>query len=130
MSETNTTTVPGTMMSNKAYDILKWVAQIVLPAVAAAYFGLSQIWGFPYGEEVVGTITVIDVLLGAILGISTSQYNKSSAARRVAYDGVMEVKPSIDDGKIIYNFVPNSDVGEWLDQTAVTFQVKKILDSQ
>ena len=64
------------MLSNKTYDILTWVAQIVLPALGALYFGLSQIWGLPYGEEVVGTITVIDTFLGALLGISTAQYNK------------------------------------------------------
>lgn len=64
------------MMSNKTYDVLKWIAQIVLPALGALYFGLSQIWGLPYGEEIVGTITVIDTFLGALLGISTAQYNK------------------------------------------------------
>lgn len=64
------------MLSNKVYDVLKWIAQIVLPALGALYFGLSQIWGLPYGEEIVGTITVIDVFLGALLGISTAQYNK------------------------------------------------------
>lgn len=62
--------------SNKIYDILKYIAQIVLPAIATFYFALSQIWGLPYGEEIVGTISAIDVLLGALLGISTIQYNK------------------------------------------------------
>ena len=61
---------------NKVYDILKWVALILLPAVGALYFGLSQIWGFPYGEEIVGTLAVIDTFLGALLGISTMNYNK------------------------------------------------------
>jgi hypothetical protein len=64
------------MFSNKTYDVLKWVAQIVLPAIGALYFGLSQIWGLPYGEEVVGSITVIDTFLGALLGVSTAQYKK------------------------------------------------------
>lgn len=63
-------------MSNKTYDILKYIALIVLPAVGAAYFGLAQIWGLPFGEEIVGTITVIDTLLGALLKISTDEYNK------------------------------------------------------
>lgn len=64
------------MLSNKTYDVLKWVAQIVLPALGALYFGLSRIWGLPFGEEIVGTITAIDAFLGALLGISTAQYNK------------------------------------------------------
>lgn len=65
-----------TILSDKAYDILKWVAVILLPALGSLYFGLAGIWGFPYGEQIVGTITVIDTFLGVILGISTVQYNK------------------------------------------------------
>ena len=63
-------------MDNTVYDILKYAAQIVLPAVATLYFALSQIWGLPYGEQIVGTITAIDAFLGALLGISTYQYKK------------------------------------------------------
>lgn len=65
-------------MSNKVYDILKYIAQIALPALATLYFALSQIWGLPYGEQVVGTITAIDAFLGALLGISTMIYNKGA----------------------------------------------------
>ena len=63
-------------ISNDLYDKLKWIAQILLPALATLYFALAQIWGFPYGEEVVGTISAVDVFLGVCLGISTYQYNK------------------------------------------------------
>ena len=63
-------------MSNKIYNILKWVAQILLPAIGTLYFALAQIWGFPYAEQIVGTITAIDCFLGALLGISTVQYKK------------------------------------------------------
>lgn len=65
-------------MSNKTYDILKYIAQIVLPAFGTLYFALSTIWGLPYGEQVVGTITAIDAFLGALLGISTAQYKKEN----------------------------------------------------
>lgn len=65
------------MLNNKTYDILKWVTMIVLPAISALYFGLSQIWGFPYGEEVTGTIALIVTFCGALLGVSTANYNKS-----------------------------------------------------
>ena len=64
-------------LNNKAYDILKWVAQILLPALGTLYFALSKIWGFPFATEVVGTIAAIDTFLGAILGISTAAYNKT-----------------------------------------------------
>ena len=65
------------MFSNRIYDLLKKIALIWLPAVGTLYFSLAQIWGFPYGEEIVGTITAIDLFLGALLGISTAQYNKN-----------------------------------------------------
>ena len=64
-------------MNNKIYDILKKIAQIVLPALGTLYFALSQIWGLPYGEQIVGTITAVDTFLGAILGISSYNYNKA-----------------------------------------------------
>lgn len=63
-----------TFLSNKQYDILKWIALVLLPALGTLYFGLAQIWGFPYGEQIVGTITVVDTFLGVILGISNAQY--------------------------------------------------------
>jgi hypothetical protein len=61
-------------MSNKVYDCLKWVAQIFLPAVGTLYFALASIWGLPYAEQIVGTITAIDAFLGALLGISSMKY--------------------------------------------------------
>ena len=64
-------------LENKVYDVLKFIAQIFLPALATLYFALAQIWGLPYGEQIVGTITAIDAFIGALLGISTAQYNKA-----------------------------------------------------
>ena len=63
-------------MSNKVYDVLKFVAQILLPAIGTLYFALARIWDLPYAEQIVGTITAVDAFLGALLGISTMQYNK------------------------------------------------------
>ena len=62
--------------SNSTYDVIKWVAMILLPAIGTLYFALAQIWGLPYAEQIVGTITAIDAFLGALLGISTMQYRK------------------------------------------------------
>ena len=67
-------------MTNKVYDILKWIAQYFLPAIGTLYFALAGIWGLPYGEQIVGTITAVDPFLGALLGISSAQYNKASLA--------------------------------------------------
>lgn len=65
-------------MNDKLYNALKWIAQIVLPALATLYFAISQIWGLPLGEEIVGTVTAVDAFLGALLGISTIAYNKKN----------------------------------------------------
>ena len=64
------------MMPSKLYDALKWVAQILIPALSACYFGLARIWNLPYAEQIVGSLTVVDALLGAILGISSNIYYK------------------------------------------------------
>ena len=63
-------------MSNRTYDILKYICQYVLPAAGTLYFALSQIWGLPYGEQVVGTIATVDTFIAVCLGISTYTYNK------------------------------------------------------
>lgn len=63
-------------ISNKVYDVLKFIAQVVLPALGTLYFALAEIWGLPYGAEIVGTITAVDAFLGALLGVSTSRYKK------------------------------------------------------
>lgn len=63
-------------MNDKVYDVLKWIAMYLLPALGTLYFALAGIWGLPYGEQIVGTITAVDTFLGVILGISTVQYNK------------------------------------------------------
>ena len=66
-------------MSNKVYDVLKWFAMIVLPAIAALYSALAGIWGFPYGEQIVGTLVAVDTFLGAVLQISNANYKKTTA---------------------------------------------------
>ena len=67
-------------LSSKVYDILKWITMICIPALTTAYVGLSAVWGWPYATEVAKTSAVICTLLGALLGISTAQYNKDQNA--------------------------------------------------
>lgn len=64
------------IMSNKLYDFLKELTLVYLPALGTLYFALSGIWGFPYGEQVVGTITAVVAFLGVCLHISTNNYRK------------------------------------------------------
>lgn len=63
-------------LSNKVYDILKAIALIWLPAIGTLYFALAGIWSLPHPEEIVGTLTAVDTFLGAVLGISSANYNK------------------------------------------------------
>lgn len=64
-------------MSNKAYDILKWVALVALDAVGLLYKTLAAIWALPYGEEVLNTCVAISVCLGTLIGVSAAQYKKN-----------------------------------------------------
>lgn len=64
-------------LPDKVYDVLKWIVVIVIPALTTAYVGLSMIWGFPYADKIAKTSAVVCTLLGALLGISTIEYNKT-----------------------------------------------------
>lgn len=64
-------------MSNSTYNLLKYIAQILIPALGTLYFALANIWGLPYGEQIVGTLTAVDAFLGVCLGISSDKYHKS-----------------------------------------------------
>ena len=64
-------------INDKLYDVLKWVVMIVLPALSTAYVGLAAVWEWPLADEVAKSCSVICVLLGALLGISTAEYNKT-----------------------------------------------------
>lgn len=63
-------------LQNNTYDILRFIADLFLPALGTLYFALSQIWNLPLGEEIVGTITALVAFLDVILGISKNNYNK------------------------------------------------------
>ena len=67
-------------LNDKLYDLLKWICMVVIPALTTAYVGLSAVWGWPYATEIAKTSAVICTLLGALLGISTAQYNKQDGA--------------------------------------------------
>lgn len=66
------------MMPNKIYDVLKWIAMVVLPAIGTLYFTLAGIWGLPYGEQILGTFSAVEVALGTVLQISSARYKKTS----------------------------------------------------
>lgn len=68
-------------MNQKLYDVLKYIARIGLPAAGTLYFALSSIWGLPYGEQIVGTITAVDAFLNACLQISSVSYDRAQKAK-------------------------------------------------
>lgn len=82
-SETNTSLV----LQPKAYDFLKKLAQIWLPAVGTLYFALAALWGLPAADKVTGTIVALDTFLGVMLNVSKNQYVASGAI----YDGSVKV---------------------------------------
>lgn len=88
------------IFTNKVYDILKFIAQIVLPALATFYITIAGIWSLPCGEEISGTIMAIDTLLGALLAISTSSYNKQLAEESETESSVADPSEEVKtDGK-------------------------------
>ena len=84
-------------MSNKLYDILKWIAQILLPAIATLYFALAGIWNLPYGEEIVGTITAIDTFIGVLLGISSKTYYNSQNQNQIQESEQVDTSILLDE---------------------------------
>lgn len=91
------------VFNNNVYDVLKWIAQIVLPAIGALYFGLAQIWGLPYSEEIVGTITVIDVFIGAMLGISSNSYKGDGTVSFNPETGEVDLELEVDPDSLSDN---------------------------
>ena len=101
------------IMTNNQYDFLKRLVQVILPGLGTLYFALSGIWGFPYGEAVVGTLSAVAVFLGASLGISTNRYQG---------DGTIHIDPN-ERGGSNYNLVLEQDIEDVVKKGQVTFKV-------
>ena len=79
MSDTSTdSNIPNGLIPDRLYDILKWVAIIVMPALSTFIVGLGGIWSLPYAGQTAATVTAVGVLLGAFLGLSSVKYNNQS----------------------------------------------------
>lgn len=103
-------------LNNKTYDVIKWIAQYFIPAAGTLYAALSKIWGFPYGSEVVGTLSAIDIFLGAILGISSANYSG---------EGTLEIHADAEADKDVYTLMLNVPVESLADKDSVTFKVNR-----
>ena len=108
------------LLTDKLYNKMKWIAQFVLPATGTLYFALASIWGLPYGEQVIGTLTAIDIFLGVILGISTQTYRKTAAS---ATDGQLLIDTN-DPTKDIYRLELGDNLTKLGEKRIVTLEVK------
>lgn len=112
------------ILSNKMYDATKQIAQVLLPGIGALYFAIAQIWGLPAAEEVVGTITAVDVFLGLVLNASTKSYNDSEAK----YDGVINVVQDETGTKQVADMqlTKLENPNDIVDKTELTFKVNPV----
>lgn len=117
MSASLQTPTTKPLLSNGAYDKLKHTVAIVLPALAALYIGLAQIWHFPNPDGVAGTVAAVNTFLGVLLGFSTKSYNNSDAR----YAGEIQVSDSGD--KKTYSLVVNGDPADLQNMDEATFKV-------
>ena len=107
-------------LSNKVYDVLKWITLILLPAVSAAYFALAALLHLPGSAEVVGVIAIIMTFSGSVLGFSTKSYNKIEPN----VDGIMHVDTS-DPDKDVFSFELFEAPEGFPDKDSLTFKVSK-----
>lgn len=103
------------VLKDKVYNTLKWIAQYLLPAAATLWMTVAKIWNLPYGVEIGATVSAIDLFLGAVLGISSANYQG---------DGTMNINTD-DPSKDTYTLELNEDVAELADKKTITFKVVK-----
>ena len=107
--------------SDSVYDKIKWLVQIAFPALGSLYFGMAQIWGFPYGEEIVGTFAVLALFFGTLVGISHANY-----VRRGEFDGEVGIDTSnVDKDRVVLQF--NRPLEKLQGKSLVTLNVKDLV---
>lgn len=107
-------------LSNRVYDVAKWLVQLFLPALGTLYFALAGIWGLPAAEAVVGTIVSLTTFLGVILGVSTKQYYESDAP----YDGSIIIQEA-EEGQKMFTLELDGDPNEIEHRKQVSFKVSE-----
>lgn len=106
------------MLSNQMYNVLKYTVTTVLPALGTLYFAIAQIWGVPFGEQVVGTLTALALFGGTLLGLSTRAYNKAGGDTQ----GTIYIDTT-DESKDVYNLELNDSPETLKDLSKVSFKV-------
>lgn len=103
-------------ITNKVYDVIKWIVLIVIPAIITLYSTIGGIWGFPYVQQITGTLAAIDVFLGVVMKVSGVSYNKT-------YDGVLNIDTISDDETDRYLFEVD-DLDNLADKDKITLKIK------
>lgn len=106
------------ILNDKTYNVLKRLVQVVIPAISSLYFGLSQIWGFPATEQIVGTLALLATVLGGVVGYSSKRYMESDAR----FDGDAIVSTT-DDGVTLYSLELNVPIDELKEKDELAFKV-------
>lgn len=109
-------------ITNKVYDVIKWIVVIIIPAIITLYSSLASIWGFPYAEQITATLAAIDVFLGVVMKISTASYNKK-------YDGVLHVDTVTDDETDKYLFEID-DLDNIASQNKITLKINNVANDE
>lgn len=116
--------VAGLQLSNNTYNNFKFVVQIVLPALAVLYATLSEFWGFPRVQEVVGTISALALFLGVILRISSASYAVTAPVGTPAPDGDFIIKQDVEGNKQIILEL-DQDPDKIIGKDTIVFKLKK-----
>ena len=102
-------------ITNKVYDVIKWIVTIVIPAIITLYATLGNVWNLPYVEQITATLAAINVFLGAVIQISSSNYNKT-------YDGILHVDTVSDEESDKYLFEID-DLDDIIDKDKITLKI-------
>lgn len=113
-----------TVLTSNSYNISKNLVQLWIPALASLYFGLAKIWGFPYAEEIVGTLALVATFLGVVLHVAGSNYDAAGAA----FDGQMVVHQDPATGKLVYSLELDGDPADIQNKDSVAFKVSPAPD--
>lgn len=117
LQDTSDESNTSTLLNNKQYDVIKYLTVVLLPAVGTLYFALSQIWGLPAGEAVLGTLAAIQVFIGATMRVTTKQYEESGEK----YIGEINVTENPD--KTLFSLDLEGDPEELIDKDEAIFKV-------
>jgi len=115
----DTNEVQWFQLSNKTYNKLKALVQIILPAFSTLYFALAAIWSLPNAEQVVATSAAFTLFLGTVLGISTRSYKNTAHP----FDGALDVSIG-DTGIKTYSLELFTDPEQLDSKDVVRFKVK------